>query len=209
MVGTILPIVYGERRANRRVMAAWLHLAGAIVGGATAGALLGALGTLVPGPTRATGPAAAALLAVAGTVHWLYAIRQVGLWRFPMPQSTWQVPRAWVHVLPPRVTAFLYGLLLGPSVFTRIPVSTFYIVMFWAVVCGSPWWGAAILGACGGGRVLPILALARLANDGNEMARWTVVLGRWYPVVELVNVLVLTASGMWLFGSGVLWALLG
>ena len=84
MVGTIIPIGHGERQRGRVPTAHWLHALGSVIGAASLGGLLGALGSVAPWHVV---PAVSAVvpLVVTGLVGLLYALRELALVPVPAP----------------------------------------------------------------------------------------------------------------------------
>lgn len=119
----------------------------------------------------------------------------------PLPQSHWQVRRVWARDLDQRVAALLYGLILGFGVFTRIPTGLFYALGIWVASCGDVGFGALVFLLVGLGRAIPVMVLARATTDGEQMIRWSTVLHRWFPVVRLLNSLVLAGATGWILAA--------
>ena len=195
MVGTIIPMVHGERLEGIHKGSLWCHGIGAIAASALFGATLGWTGgTLL----RPSGPLTVAVLVVSGIGHLVMSQRDLGLCHFPMPQSHWQVPKRWLSVMPPRMAALVYGMCLGVGILTRISSSGFYVVLGWVVLSGEPMLGALIMGMFGFGRLIPLIFFMRLVPDPNEGARWLAILDRWRPAMLVVTGVFLAVSGGWL-----------
>jgi hypothetical protein len=156
MVGTIVSIGYGEISNKAAGAIAW-HLVGLLLGGATLGLLVAALGHLigflVDIDTRK--PAFAA----AGLVSLVYATRELGFTSVPYPQLRRQVPRWWSLVFKPGAYSFLYGVLLGLGFVTHVWVASLFPVVTFAALDASAA-AATVLGVVFGvARGLPLVAL--------------------------------------------------
>jgi hypothetical protein len=200
MVGTILPVVYGARSDGRAAKEQWLHLAGSFVAAAGLGLLLGWLGSIWFAGITGTPQVGYALT---GLVAATYVLRELRLVPVPAPQRHHQVPAAWRFRFAPGAMAFLYGLGLGPGVFTHIWVSSFYVVLVWVFVSGSPALGLLTLGAFGIARAAPVVLLASRVSDIAAAFRITRRLEIWTEVVHLVDGLALSLAagvliGLWL-----------
>lgn len=192
MVGTIVPIGYGERAQGQRALTPWIHFLGNVLGGAAVGALLGALGAVLLSHGT-VGPGSALL--VTGVAGLVYSLRELGIVPVPLPLVRRQVPSKWRRDWPPRVAAFFYGLALGGGVSTSVYVSTFYVVAVWVVLQGSPVYGAIVLGLFGAGRGLPIAALGTRPWSVKRAFDFTLSLDKWREVMALVNGVALALSG--------------
>jgi hypothetical protein len=195
MVDTILPIVHGERIRGGVGLAQWTFAIGCIAGGAALGSALGMIGGAL-GLRHVIPSWGPVMLAIAGAIHLMFAARELGLIQFVMPQSRWQVPRAWQFTMAPRMAGFLYGAGLGFGIFTRITTGALYLVMAWIVLLGDIGIGAAVLAVFGAGRALPVVLLAAAAPG--KMSGWGTLLESWQLVGGLLNGLALGASGAWL-----------
>jgi hypothetical protein len=198
MVGTIVPIVYGERSRGRIAVAHWLHLGGALVGAAAAGMVLGLLGWAIQSLAH-TSPAV--IVAAAGTVALAYSLRELGLADVPMPQFHRQVPTSWRYRYPPNVAALLYGVGLGTGVATFVRVATLYVVLIWIVLVGDPVFGALAMLPFGAMRGLPIVWFGQTLNSLEEGFAMTTLLNRWGLVVHIANGLLLSWVGASLIAS--------
>lgn len=149
MVGSINPVVHGNgRRGWRRSMA--LYGLGAAASAGLAGAAIAWVGSRVSGGLEQ--PAAfllAAGLAVA------YAIHELGGWTLPAPQIEEQVPSGWRVRFPLPVASLLYGVVLGPGLFTRIFTSSYYVLVAWVFLLLEPAEGALVMLVHGAARAIP------------------------------------------------------
>jgi hypothetical protein len=200
MVGTILPIGYGEQgeRKNWTLPGAiFAHSAGSILGGALTGGLLAALrygiGSLLP--DRDMGSLD---YFTVGTASLVLSANELGLIKVRLPQSHWQVPRRWSLVLSPHIASLLYGMVLGTGLATAIPIVTFYVAAAWAVLLVGPLTAVLIIAAFGVGRALPLIVMAAVVRTSEEERRLSRGLHRWQPAVHVLNGLTLAATGAWL-----------
>jgi sulfite exporter TauE/SafE len=202
MVGTILPIVYGERMQTPKIRPGALvaYIAGTVIGGTALGIVISLIGLGLRLHKIWSGSTTAILL-VGLSAHAFLAIRETGLVNVPLPQSHWQVRRTWVRDLHPKVAALLYGLILGFGIFTRIPTGVFYALLIWIAFRGDARFGALALSLVGLGRALPLMLLARATTNGEQMLRWSNVLHRWFPVVRFINALVLASAAGWIVAA--------
>jgi cytochrome c biogenesis protein CcdA len=202
MVGTILPFVYGERQQGKRAVALWFHTAGYAVGAAATGCLLGILGAALPLHALHLDREILALSAP-GAVSMLYSVCEMGLVQVPAPQFYRQVPENWRFQFRPRLAALLYGFGLGVGLGTRIPVTTFYVVVLWAILNGSPFLGALGIATFGFGRALPLLCMAPFVDSSDAAVRFE-SLYRFKPVVRVLNGIALGFAGSCLLFAALL-----
>lgn len=194
MVGTILPVVYGERARGRGPTAHWIHAAGSVVAAAALGLGLGWLGSLVSPGAATDNPRFA--YAVTAIVAGVYVLRELELAAIPAPQLHRQVPSSWRVRLRPRVMAFAYGLGLGLGLLTHIWVSSFYAVIAWVVLVGNGVQGLVTFTAFGIGRAAPVVVLAMQTSDIEAASRITRRLETWSDIIHLTDGLILAlASG--------------
>ena len=104
MVGTIGPMVHGLRIRQHCSWAYWF-IAAHVVGASVTGFLVSLIGTFLR-------PFVASLFWLAVAIAFVGAARELGMVRFSLPSSRWQVPRRW-SLLHPSVMATRYGFLLG------------------------------------------------------------------------------------------------
>lgn len=184
MIGTISPMVDGERATGRRAAAHWLHLGGAVIGGTLAGVMIGLIGTALLSPQLAL----AATFVLAG----LYGLHELGMLQMPTPERQHQVPIAWRARLPARITATAYGLMLGAGFLTHITTTTYYVMWFTAVATGVPLWAAAVGATYGAARGVPPFMLAALSTRGSgSFGRYDRIIRGDGRVVHIANGLVL------------------
>lgn len=194
MVGTILPIVYRERKQNDGSVALFLHGLGYVVGAAFLGGLAGTVGNLVFRQMELT-PTTLLILALTGFVSLMYSLREFGLLYVPIPQLERQVPHKWRLALPQRMMALAYGFALGVGITTRIPVGTFYVPLVWAILIGEPLLSATCMAAFGLGRTLPLLWAANGVASVSDCRHLARNLQSWEPLVHTTNGLALGIAG--------------
>lgn len=189
MVGTIIPIVYGES-FGKAVKLLGIHTLGYLCGGAAFGSFLGFLGSL---GLSSFSIETSVILRVTGMVGLLYSVHEFGLANIPAPQFKHQVPSSWRGRFSAEVAGFLYGLGLGVGVATRVPVRTFYVVLLWVVLSQSALLGACCLVCFGLGRVAPLICIW-LSVESKEQA-WSLIEGNWRPWVNVGNGIALAFCG--------------
>ncbi len=181
MVETLTPAGCGGR--HRRAAAIVLFATGAIAAAALLGALLGAVGTLVP-----TVPA----LIVVGVLALLSAAGEAGLIRRPLPAVRRQVPEAWRRRWPLPAWSFAYGVGLGLGFLTHQVTIAYWVAAAGALAIGDPLWSAAALAAFGLGRAL----VAALPSLSSEPAMAVEGLSRRRAMVGPANAIVLAAAAV-------------
>lgn len=182
MIETITPAVCGSRRRRRIALA--LFTVSALASAALVGALLGTLG-LVLGGTAA--------IVVAAVIAGLAALRELGVLRFPLPQSRRQVPQWWHARLPLPVWSAGYGAGLGAGFFTFQPVATFWVACAAAVALGRPLAAGACFALYGAGRALMVVVPALREP---EVTAAVERLARLRPALVRANGLVLAACAV-------------
>lgn len=154
MVGTINSIGYGvrEHRVNTSLIA---HAVGNLAGGATIATACWLCGI----PVRNLVSSESWLLVLVGALAGVYALREAGILRAPMPQLRRQVPRSWSRRFPPEVFSVSFGFLLGLALPVHVQAGSLYPVIALAAVSES-YTLALLLGlAYGAGRFLPLVSL--------------------------------------------------
>lgn len=164
-----------------------MHVAGAGLGGATAGVLVGGIGWATS-LDRLRPPTLIAAIGIALVVA-LRAQNGFGRRR--------QVPRAWIRTMPPRRALFLWGALLGSGVATLIPHSALVLLVAAQLAAGA--WLAALSGLVFGiAREAPAaLALLEQLDPQQTMA----LLARLGVPAARVNVIAVTGGGAALVAS--------
>jgi MFS family permease len=151
MLASITPL--GERGRQSHWSVTIIAFAfGATAAGAAAGALLGALGTLLPG--SADGGVRAAVIAVA-----LIGALALDLSSTAVPGPRRQVDERWLDRYRGWVYGVGYGSQLGLGIVTVVTSAATYVVLLSALASGHPVTGLAIMGLYGALRGLtPLLA---------------------------------------------------
>ncbi len=196
MVGTIVPIVHGEREAHRMILADLAHTAGLVIAGMAVGYLLSA-GLDAAGLRLALEEKGLAMAVLSGT----FALGDTRLVRVPMPQLQRQVPAAWRGQYPPRVAALLYGLALGPGLLTHIRTGAYYVLLALVALLQEPVIGSAMLGAYGLWRGLPVIYFGRKHMDIERTFHTNHALAPWEPMFGVLSGLLLAFA----FGYFLAW----
>lgn len=158
MLTSINPL--GERARGNHWWATVLpYLVASAVGGATTGAILGAIGALlgavdVVPATAVRWIAAGALLAAAAA--------DVAPWR--VPGGVRQVDEAWLYRYRGWFYGAGYGWQLGTGVLTVVTSAATYALLVVLLLTGSPPAAAAIGAVFGLVRALPVLAVRRVTT---------------------------------------------
>jgi sulfite exporter TauE/SafE len=183
MVGTIIPIVHGERAAKKQVLTPWFFGAATIVGGALVGAGTQFAGTFarLASPTPLTFDA---VLCVMGLVLALDGLHFIAV---PLPRIRRQVPARWRSVLAPRVLVWAYGVALGAGLATQIVAPAFYLLLTWVLLKASIPTAVLVLAAFGFGRGVTVAWYGLTKDHVGEVASFPSLLSFSFPVVELLN----------------------
>ena len=151
MIETITPAVCGSRK-RQRDRTRRLHRGERSRRRRSSARVLGFAGSTLE---RREALIAAILLAA------LAALRELGVVRFPLPQTRRQVPERWQSELPLPLWSVGYGAGLGIGFATFQPVATFWVACAGALALGNPLVAAACLSLYGLGRavmvVVPVL----------------------------------------------------
>lgn len=153
MVETITPVVHGGRR-GRWATAVALHIAGAAIGAAALGAVLGLVGRMLGAPWGSVGTWVVVAVAAA------YAARELLGAPLPLPDRKRQVPEWWRTFFGPLTASFLYGLGLGVGFLTYLRHGTLVVVATLVVAAGDPVTGALVMLPFGLARALTVTAAA-------------------------------------------------
>jgi hypothetical protein len=166
MLGSITPL--GERARNMRwSITVSAFVAGALAGGASVGAALGALGALAGPLVPGGGRAALAALALALGAGLAVDLGLAGL-RLPTPRR--QVDERWLVRYRGWAYGAGFGLQLGAGVTTIVTTSTVYAALLAALLCGSPAGGLAIGAVFGGVRGAAALPAGRVRSVASLVA---------------------------------------
>jgi hypothetical protein len=138
-----------DRRLKWLTSVTLYTLAGSITSAAV-GAALGALGAAVLSAQMGRLSIAACL-----TVTIVAAAREFGVISFPLPELGRQTNGAWAKG-PRNLAPILWGLDLGMLFTTWFTFSGMWALVIFALLSGSPSFGAALLVAFWAGRALPV-----------------------------------------------------
>lgn len=163
MMSSLAPV--GERaRGQRWSVTATAHVAGAVVGGATLGAVVGLAGAVVD---RSSGivmsQATWALVALAGIAAAAAVVEQ-GPLAVPVPWVRRQVDERWLGTYRGWVYGAGFGAQLGFGLVTIVPTWATPAMLVVMALTGSPVGGAIVGAVYGLSRGLPVLATARLTE---------------------------------------------
>lgn len=201
MVGTMLPIGYGERTRGGRPLSLLAYSVGSIAGGVTFGAALGLAGFAISGFANASASSQLTGLAC-GFLALLLALLDSSILPVSLPRTTRQVPSSWSRRYPPATFGFLYGTVLGVGIGTRVAVATFYVLPVMGLMTGNVLASALILGAFGLGRTLPLWLIGtRRAANGDELESLVSGIEMLAPVVLFLNGLIASTVGSFILAS--------
>jgi cytochrome c biogenesis protein CcdA len=196
MVGTIIPVVYGDRKNGSRILG--FHITGYILGASLLGGILGSLGLLLNELAGHEGRSG--VTAIIGGISLFLGAREFGLIAFPLPQIRWQVPAKW-RSLPLNAMPIIYGLVLGIGVTTRITMSTFHVVIVWAVLSGKPLLAAFVISGFGLGRAIPFIWITHGSETFRECFAVVERMDNLLPLVHALNGLGLAFVGSCLLST--------
>ena len=161
MLTSISPL--GERaRGNRWPLTVTWLVAGTLVGGATLGAVLGAVGRALPVTLDESWRLSALVLAGLAAAAWDLKVR-----RFPIRR---QVNEDWLTAFRPWVYGWGYGLQLGAAVVTAVNTALVPMFMLAALLTRGPVSGMLVGAAFGAARGLTV-TLNRRVRNAADLAR--------------------------------------
>ncbi len=197
MIGQITPLV---KVASYRV---WLqavaaHAAGALMSAGFLGLLLGSAGGLIPLPRGAP-----FIVFVVGAIFLLCAFKEAEVTSCPLPAFQRQTPKNFLCAFGSTWGPFVWGLDLGQGWTTYIDYYGYYALGAWVFVLGSPLVGAAIMGAYGIGRVLPVL-LVGIAPGHTAASPFGQGYLLHHSLVRRVNAVALTFMGASIVATSIL-----
>lgn len=199
MLSSIHPL--GERaRAHRWGATVAFHVAGAIAGGALAGAALGALGHALVALGLDRGP----LLVVLGVVALGAVIIDATGWPSWLWRPRRQVDENWLVAYRGWVYGVGYGFQLGLGVATIVTAATVYALGVFVVAVASIATGAVVGAAFGAGRGLSLLAGRSITSPDRLVAfhRRLQARGRWGSAAAVSGDALLAAAGAWALATG-------
>jgi hypothetical protein len=182
MLTSISPL--GERaRGNRWATTAAAYVVASVLGGLTAGAVLGAVGALADVPALAAALVAAAVCAVAAAADVAHRL----------PTLHRQVDEDWLTRYRGWVYGAGYGYQLGLGVVTIVTSAATYAAFALCVLSGSTVTGAAIGTCFGVVRALPLLLL-RTATTPDRLRALGARLERRAALARRATAVLLAAS---------------
>jgi sulfite exporter TauE/SafE len=171
MLGSITPL--GERgRGSTWWVTAFAYVAGSLITGLAVGGSLGSLGGSVTGDA----PPGARLVVLGAIVASGLAL-DLGVFGSRLPTVRRQVDEAWRTRYRGWVWGLGYGAELGTGVVTIVTTSTVYAAWASAILSGGLLAGAAIGGAFGLSRALPIFSVVGIRRP-DQLLRIDAVLTR-------------------------------
>ena len=201
MVGTIIHAVSVDHSNGKSSLVLWIHVLSYVAGASLTGGMFGLVGfgihSMFPQLSRSSNQ-----LLILGIACLIYSFRELELLRLPSRKFFRQVPSKYRLTMSPKCLAFVYGLELGAGITTYVPTNTFYVVVLWALLVGSPQLGALGMAAYGIGRGVPMLWLGlnrKTASDGGALMG---SLQPLKPAVHYVNGLLLSFLGAFLLTAG-------
>ena len=196
MLSSITPLSE-KGRGNRYWATVTWFILGAILGGATLGALA-ALGALLVSATGISPTASAAAVMVAALIT---VASDLGVGGFRLPANPRQVERTWLD----RYRSWIYGLgfgwQLGVGVATYVMSSSIYLMVVTAAATGEPLLAMTIVTLFGFLRGLAVLPAFRVRTPA-DLGRLHRVIERFRPlsrtiaVVTQIGVLVAAATAL-------------
>ena len=117
------------------------------------------VGVAVSGAGFAATGASTAVWAILVGAAAIYALSSASLVFAPVPVRHWQVPPGWVAGRQYKAAA-LWGVLLGPGVFTYMPYPGFWLMLVWLGLQGSITLGLIVGGSFGMARASPLILRA-------------------------------------------------
>lgn len=184
-----------ERRSRLRfanTFAAWsvFYVLGHIVGGASVGGVLGAIGLLLPAAWLWRAIFGLSFLCV------LWSLHEFGLLRLPMPQLHRQVQRNWMQQRHWNFVAVGYGVQLGCGLATRIPSTTTYAVMCFALLSGTWWKGSLIMAVFGLFRSWAPVAMGPRVSSPEASMQYAMLFSANEARIKTIAGAVLLAAGL-------------
>lgn len=190
MLTSITPL--GERgRGHRYAVTMTAYVVGCLLGGATTGVVLGAVGSVLP---------ALPVLLLAGTVCLAAAFVEVS-GRFRLGRR--QVDEDWLTRYRGWVYGIGFGYQLGVGVVTVVTSAATLVALAVMLLTQSILGGLLVGLVFGGVRALPALLLGRARSHG-ELRTLAAGMARRAPLVARTTTIALAAGGAVLLGGGAL-----
>jgi hypothetical protein len=200
MLSSITPLSESGRGNRYWATVTWF-LFGAILGGATLGAVA-ALGALVVSATEMSPAASAVLVLVAGLVT---VASDLGVGGFRLPANPRQVERTWLDRYRSWVYGVGFGWQLGVGVATYVMSASVYLMVVAAAATGRPVLAMTIVTLFGILRGLAILPAVGVRTPA-DLARLHRLIERFRPLSRTISVVtqigVLAAAATVLGGIG-------
>jgi hypothetical protein len=195
MLSSIHPL--GERaKGNRFGVTAGAFVAGAVIGGATTGALVALLSI----PVGALTPTAVATGLIAVVACGAAVFERTGR---SLPSVPRQVDEDWLNQYRGWVYGLGFGFQLGAGVLTHITAAAIYVALAAALLSAHPVAALAIMTIFGFVRGLTLLPARSIASP-QRLVEFHRRLHRWSPAVRATSTSVLAASA--LFAGAALFA---
>lgn len=156
MLSQLTPVGEASRGYRYRTTATWFVL-GAVVGGATLGALMAALALAV----SAVGATSTALLGIAAGIAVLGAAVDGGVFGFAPPFFKRQVNEYWLTRYRAWVYGSGFGWQIGAGVTTYIMTAAVFVTVAFGALTAGPWAALALGVGFGLARGLAVLLTAR------------------------------------------------
>ena len=192
MLASLTPVAERARGSSWRVTVTAFAL-GAVAAGAAGGALLGGIGSLLPG------------------AHWRMPMVIVALTaalvidgtplRRRLPLTKRQVNEDWMHRYRGWVYGLGFGAQLGFGLSTIVSSAAMYVALVAAFLAGDPLRGAIVTGVFGLVRGLTILAAAHVRRPDQLVALHRRLARLRGPSGVVGHVLILAVFGLALIGS--------
>ena len=165
MLSQLTPVGEASRGYRYRTTAIWFVL-GAVVGGATIGAVMAGLAAAV----SAIGATSTALLGIAAGLAVLGATVDSGVLGFAPPFFKRQVNEYWLGKYRAWVYGSGFGWQIGTGVTTYIMTAAVFLTIAFGALSGGPWAALAIGLFFGTARGLAVLLTARLRSTAELFA---------------------------------------
>lgn len=187
MLSSIHPL--GERgKGNRFGVTAGAFLAGAVLGGATTGAVLALIS--IPVDAVVSASVATGLIALVAIVAAVF--ERTGR---SLPSVPRQVDEDWLNQFRGWVYGAGFGFQLGAGVLTYITTAAVYVALAAALLAGHPLAAFATMTTFGLVRGLTLVP-ARTIHSPQRLVEFHQRLHRWSPAVRTTSTSVLAASAL-------------